>query len=425
MNSKFNAYHYDNLGNKVVNEEKEDKTKMSIANESIVSMLSHLKDDDRVGMVLFDHNAYRAKPLRLVGETDKVAIRDHILALKSRGGTNWSKGYKEGLELFDGLEMNSDYENRIVFLTDAMPNRGELSKDKLFGMAKEASAKGIHTTFIGIGVDFNNDLVEYVSKTKGANYFSVHSSKAFEKLLDKEFEYMVTPLVYDLELKLSNSLYSIEAVYGSPNADMATGEIMKIHTLFPSHNDGTATKGGVVLVKLHKHSQKAMPEDIQLEVSYKDVNGKSYSNRQKVQFKEQNAYFDNSGIRKAILVSDYVSMMKNWLIDARKGCNDTVAYARQQPIEVLKRGCMIYPPNNPDFPRIKTWERKSCKLEVSQGYKQLFTLFKKHYISEMAQLNDSSLEQEFTVLNTLLNTVRESKYKPKEGERVDDWLYRK
>lgn len=425
MSSKFNAYHYDKAGTKVKHDEKEHKTKMEIANESIVAMLSQLKDDDKVGIVLFDHNAYKAKALRLVGKTDKEAIRDHILGLKSRGGTNWSAGYKEGLALFDELTLDSEYENRIVFLTDAMPNRGELKKDKLFGMAKKASKKGIHTTFIGIGVDFNNDLVEYVSKTKGANYFSVHSSKEFSKLLEKEFEYMVTPLVYDLELKLSNSVYSIEAVYGSPNADMATGEIMKINTLFPSHNDGTATKGGVVLIKLHKHSKKASTEDIKLQVSYEDINGNVHKNSQTVNFKSKKDYYDNKGIRKAILVSDYVSFMKNWLIDARKGCNDSVAYARKQPIEALKQRCMIYPPLNPDYVRVKTWERKSCKLELSLGYRKLFTIFRKHYMDEMKRLNDASLEKEFNILNSLINSVRESKYKPKPGERVDDWMYRK
>jgi len=425
MNSKFDAYYYDKVGNKVKNEEREEKTKMQIANESIVSMLSHLNDDDRVGIALFDHNSYKAKALRLVGQTDKVAIRDHILELKSRGGTNWSAGYKEGLALFDEVEGGSEYENRIVFLTDAMPNRGELKKDKLFGMAKEASEKGIHTTFIGVGVDFNNDLVEHVSKTKGANYFSVHSSKAFAKLLDKEFEYMVTPLVYDLELKLSSSTYSIEAVYGSPDANRATGEIMKVNTLFPSHNDGTATKGGVVLIKLHREAQRAIREDIQLAVSYKDVNGKSYNTTQKVNFKSKKHYFDNSGIQKAILVSDYVTFMKNWLIDARKGCNDTVSYAQEQPLEVLKQRCMIYPPLNPNYEMVKTWERKSCKLEVSAGYRKLFTLFKKHYISEMKRLNDTSLEKEFNVLNSLMNSLRDTKPKPKDGDTNNDWMYGK
>jgi len=425
MRSQFDSYYYDKVGNKIEQAEKEHKTKMQIANESIVAMLGQLNNDDRTGVVLFDHNAYRAKALRLVGQTDKVAIRNHILELKARGGTNWSAGYKEGLKLFDELELNSEYENRIVFLTDAMPNRGELKKDKLFGLAKEASAKGIHTTFIGVGVDFNNDLVEYVSKTKGANYFSVHSSKEFSKLLDEEFEYMVTPLVYDLELKLSSTTYSIEAVYGSPDAKMATGEIMKVNTLFPSHNDGTATKGGVVLIKLHKQDKMASRENIELEVSYKDVNGKAYSNRQSVKFKTNKQYYDNNGIRKAVLVSDYVSFMKNWLIDARKGCNDKVSYARTQPIEVLKQRCMIYPPLNPDYGMVKTWERKSCKLYLSSGYRKLFTIFKQQYIREMNSLNDSSLEKELNLLNKLINTVRDTEPKPKAGEPVDDWMYRK
>ena len=421
MNSKFNSYYYDKLGNRVENDEVTEETKMTIANKSIVAMLSHLKDDDRVGVVLFDHNAYRAKPLNLVGKTDKEAIRDHILALKARGGTNWSAGYKEGLKLFDEVETNSEYENRIIFLTDAMPNRGELSKNKLFGMAKNATKKGIHTTFIGVGVDFNNDLVEYVSKTKGANYFSVHSSKEFSKLLDKEFDYMVTPLVYDLELKLSNSIYTIEAVYGSPDAKMATGEIMRVNTLFPSHNNGEATKGGIILVKLKKHPQMAHTEDFTLDVSYTDVNGKHYSNSQKVKFKNKDVYYDNTGIRKAILISDYVTVMKNWLIDSRAECNDVVSWANQQPIEIQKR-CMLYPPLHPEYPSVSTWERRSCKLKVSSGYKKFFYLFKKIYMKEMNALNDESLKKELNVINKLLNQPREA---PKLKGFVDDWRYRK
>jgi len=422
MNGEFNSYYYDKHGNKIENETKEKKSKMQIANESIVAMLSHLKDEDRVGIVLFDHNAYRAKPLREVGKSDKAAIKEHILALEPRGGTNWSAGYKEGLKLFDDVDLkNSEYENRIIFLTDAMPNTGELGKDKLFGMAKDAASRGIHTSFVGIGVDFNNDLVEYVSKVKGANYFSVHSSKEFAKLLDKEFDYMITPLVYDLELKLSNSTYTIEAVYGSPEAKMATGEIMKVNTLFPSHNNGEATKGGVILVKLKKNSQMATSANLTLDVSYKDVDGKSYSNSQKVAFKDKKVYYDNNGIRKAILVADYVTIMKNWLIDARAACNDEVRWANQQPIEIQKR-CMIYPPLHPDYPRVPTWERKSCKLKISDGYKKLFYLFKKYYKKEMDALNDESLKKEYNILNTLLNQTRTP---PKPTGLVDDWMYRK
>ena len=418
MGSAFDAYYYDKAGNKQKNEDETSKKKMQIANESIVAMLSHLKDDDRVGIALFDNSSYMAKPLRLVRNTNKLAIRDHILALKQRGGTNWSAGYKEGLKLFDEVNLNNkEYENRIVFLTDAMPNSGELGKEKLFGLAKKASLKNIHTTFIGIGVDFNNNLVEYVSKTKGANYFSVHSSKAFSKLLDKEFEYVVNPLVYDLELKLSNSIYTIDGVYGSPDASWATRSIMKINTLFPSSTDGEAIKGGVVLLKLTKNPLIALSSKLNLEVSYKDVNGKEHHNVQEVTFKNRanTMYYENSGIQKAILLSDYVSIMKNWLIDSRAGCNDKVKWTMQKYPDIMKR-CMFYPSKHPLYPIVKTWERKSCKLQVSNGYKKLFQVFKKHYVAEQALLNDESLKKELSIINILLK-------QKKENIKKDDWSF--
>ena len=418
MGASFNSYYYDKSGNKVENKEKESKKKIEIATESIVAMLSHLNDDDRVGVVLFDHNAYRAKPLRLVGETNKAAIRDHILELEERGGTNWSAGYKEGLKLFDDIKLNSEYENRIVFLTDAMPNRGELSDDKLFGMAKKASQKGIHTTFIGIGVDFNNDLVEYVSKTKGANYFSVHSSKMFKKLLDEEFDYMVTPLVYDLTLKLDSNKYEIEGVYGSPDAKLATGEIMKVNTLFPSKSDGKQTKGGVILLKLKKVGSGS--DDIKLNVSYSDVDGKSFNNSAVAQFDSKKSnYYDNSGIRKAIVISDYVTVMKNWIIDARAGCNDQVKWIMEDYPSIMKR-CMIFPPKRPLFPIVKTWERSSCKLKVSKGYQKLFYVFRDYYQAEMKAIGDSSLQKELDIINTLVNLKPEAFDK----KPIDDWQFR-
>ena len=422
MGSSFDAYHYDNMGNRVNNDKSDKhKKKMEIATESIVAMLSHLKDDDRLGIALFDHGAYRAKPLNLVGNSDKKSIRDHILALTERGGTNWSAGYNEGLKLFEGINTSDPlYENRIIFLTDAMPNTGELSKNKLFGLAKNASEKNIHTTFIGVGVDFNNDLVEYVSKTKGANYFSVHSSKEFSKLLDEEFEYMVTPLVYDLELKLTSSNYSIEGVYGSPDADMATGQIMKVNTLFPSKNDGTATKGGIVLLKLKKIGRGK--ENIKLDVKYKDVNGKAFANTQNVQFKSNGTYYyDNSGIEKAILVSDYVTIMKNWLIDTRAGCNDDVKWMMEPTPAIMKR-CTLYPPKHPLYPVVPTWEKRSCKLKVSAGYKKLFQTFRKIYKSEMDKIGDNSLNKELNILNTLIGQ-KTSEITPIK-KPVDDWQFK-
>lgn len=44
----------------------------------------------------------------------------------------------------------------------------------------------------GVGLDFNTQLVEAISKVKGANYFSVHTPGEFRRRLVDDFDFAVT-----------------------------------------------------------------------------------------------------------------------------------------------------------------------------------------------------------------------------------------
>ncbi len=404
MNAPFDKYYYDNKRD--LNRQ-EQISKMQIANKSLVSMIGHLKDEDRLGVVLFDNNAYLAKPLRLIKNTKIEATKKHILELKSKGGTNWSEGYKKAIELFSTIESGFKdpkiYENRVIFLTDAMPNRGELSSDGLFGLVKDASKKGIYTTFIGVGVDFNSDLVESVSKTKGANYFGVHSEKEFAKRLDEEFDFMVTPLVFDLALKLEGDA-KIDAIYGSPEASISTKEIMYVNTLFPSPTKDGAVKGGVILLKIDN------PNDLTLKVTYNDRGGKSHEVKEKISFKDKDR---DQALQKAILLSDYVTLLQNWMLDMREGCQDKIT--QNEELIPLHKRSMLFPPTRPNFEMLKSWERKSCKLKVSAGYKKLLSLFQTDFKNRSLEFKNDKFEKELDALSTLLST--------KQGKNgaIDDW----
>ena len=404
MSGSFDRYYYDKNHNRHT---KKHKTKMAIANETIVAMMKHLKPEDRFGVVLFDDRSYSVKPLRDVKTTDMKAISEHILDIKPMGGTNWSAGYKEALKYFKKVSKKG-YENRIIFITDAMPNSGELSKKGLFGMTKMASKEGIHTTFFGVGVDFNANLVEYVSKVKGANYYSVHSAKEFAKRLDKEFDYMVTPLVYDLSLKLTSKSFKIDAVYGAPKADIKTGEVLRVDTLFASDSNEDGNKGGVILLKVSKFSSDN--SELTLNVTYKDRYQHTFKNQKTISFDKVNGY-ENSAIEKSILLANYVSLMKNWIIDARAGCNDKLDYNNLTYKQVLDR-CIINPIESPYIRYMKTWERKSCKLHISDGYKKLLSVFRRHFKAAMKSLHDKSLTKELDVLNLLLRD---------NLDLIDDW----
>ncbi|MBO5005390.1 MAG: VWA domain-containing protein, partial [Clostridia bacterium] len=127
-------------------------------------MIDELNDDDRFGMVLFDDGAYLGKPLSLIGDTDIKEIKEHILDIEARGGTNFEAGYKKGTDLFDKEILNDkEYDNRIIVITDAMPNVGTTNKSGLLKYIESNSKNGIYTSFIGVGVDFNTEVIESLS----------------------------------------------------------------------------------------------------------------------------------------------------------------------------------------------------------------------------------------------------------------------
>jgi len=401
MSSQFNRYYYDQFGRTTPIEGTEDdadyqKSKMEVAREAVVGLLDHLNPDDRFGMVLFDNVAYLGKPLSLVSGNDVNAIKGHILELQPRGGTYFEAGYKDGTKLFDEYPNTdqSEYENRIIFITDAMPNIGQISEEGLFGLTKKNADNKIYTTFIGVGVDFNTELIEYITKIRGANYYSVHSGKEFKQRMDDEFEYMVTPLVFNLNLNLDAEGYKIEKVYGSPEANEATGEIMKVNTLFPSKREEQETRGGIVILKLKKISPNAI---LKLKVSYEDRLGKVDTNEVEVKLETKTPdFYENTGIRKGIILSRYADLMKNWINDERE------SYTKQQPIKpaVNKIKGIVIPP---DFEgsQLGRWERQSVPLRVSQEYKDLIKEFKIYFESEMNVIRDTTLSKEITVMNKL------------------------
>ena len=429
MGSPFDSYYYDRFGNRheVGSGEDSSKAKIQVATESIVELMDHLNGDDRFGMVTFADSASVVYPLELIGDRNIQKMKNAILGIQADGSTNLDSGMQQATEILAPYRTAdpAEYENRIIFLTDAMPNTGDTTSSGLLDMAKRNAQDKIFSTFIGIGVDFNTELVEYITKIKGANYYSVNSATEFKNRMDKGFEYMVTPLVFNLELNMASTGFAIEKVYGSPEANEATGQLMKINTLFPSETNEEGTKGGIVILKLRKLAGESQEKEgsgtaLTLSVSYEDRLGKVQQSTETVTFGTMAPeYFDNTGMRKAILLSRYANLLCNWIRDERTGLmtnksvDSLMSYEHNSPCIPLQLSdknsssgtYRCIPPTSPvplSVPvDLGQWERQSVNLQVSQSYKQLFTQFKTYFESEMAAVGDATLSQEVDVLKKL------------------------
>eukprot|EP01084_Bolivina_argentea_P121935 216099_1 len=160
-------------------------TKMKIAKESLINLLKHLNNEDQFGMIVFDEKAQCIQPLSLWKDINYNKLKENILNINASGGTNFENGYCDAIKLYEkylkGEYCSDEYENRIIFLTDACPNAGNINPYSLLSMVKTNAnnKQRIYTTFIGVGLDFNANLIEIVSRTRGCNYYTVKSSDDF------------------------------------------------------------------------------------------------------------------------------------------------------------------------------------------------------------------------------------------------------
>ena len=104
-------------------------------------------------------------------------------------------------------------------------------------------------------------------------------------------------------------------------------------------------------------------------------------------------YYQDSSIRKGILLSRYASLVKNWIYDERKNHNVIDFDAR-----VDEDVGIILPP---DYPILGQWERQSIPLKVSYEYEILFNSFERYFEDEMDEIGDNDLEQELDILHKL------------------------
>ncbi|CAF1045245.1 unnamed protein product [Didymodactylos carnosus] len=399
MSSSFDSYYYDRPTVKN-NNNGDSRSKIQIALDILVKLLNHLSAEDRLAIVTFNTKAKIIQTFKQLKDINLKVLNKQLLNIRAQGWTDISAGISTGASLFSSQLLSDDYDNRIVFLTDAQPNEGNLREESFITSIEQLACRHIYMTFIGVGIDFNTKLISSITKQRGANFFSVGNSKSFTQLLDEDFDLIITPLIFNLTLKFESNQFEIDQVYGSPEYKQSTNELMKINTLFPSRrkNDDT-TRGGIVLIKLKKKNQSNLNTfDIRLTVTYEDRLNKIYEENRSInilrtQKQCSKSSYSNTGIRKGILLVNYVTLLKQWMVNERQH------KFNGKPITTIYN----YSDEHFLFPHMLSgWERQSLPLVVSDVYQQLFKRFLDYFQTEMAELNDPDLKQEADLLKFLI-----------------------
>ena len=167
--------------------------------KSIRSFIERIRPFDKVSIVAFNTKAHLVLEACQKTEYQKISKAvDGIFASQStnlHGGL--MLGYQTAMNHFD-----KERTNRVVLLTDGIANVGTTNSKEIARQSKKFNDKGISLSTIGVGNDFNHQLLrELADAGKGLIHF-VNDAKDIEKTFVREIDALLSPAVNDVSLEV-------------------------------------------------------------------------------------------------------------------------------------------------------------------------------------------------------------------------------
>ena len=214
--------------------------KISAARAALGKMADTLRPDDALGVVIFDDRVDVLREVAPVGE-ERGAIRDLAQTIEARGSTDIESALAVAFQMVERRHREGAMA-RVMLLTDARPNTGRVGQRDFLSLSQHYAQRGIGLTVFGVGLDFGQSLTLAISRLPGGSYHYLENEKKLATVFDRDFDLLVTPVAWDLELDVRPAEgYRIVGAYGVPSWVKPDAQgTLRVHipTLFLSRNRG-------------------------------------------------------------------------------------------------------------------------------------------------------------------------------------------
>jgi Ca-activated chloride channel family protein len=159
--------------------------KMGHAREAAIFAVRQLLPTDRLSITVFDDQIETIAASAPV--TNKADLVARIKRIGPRNSTalhgGWSAGAQQVLEhlAWQGL-------NRVLLLSDGLANVGLTDPAAICGEVRAMAAREVSTSTIGVGKDYNEDLLGAMALAGQGNYYYVQSSIQLTDIFQTELQ---------------------------------------------------------------------------------------------------------------------------------------------------------------------------------------------------------------------------------------------
>jgi Ca-activated chloride channel homolog len=156
-------------------------SKLARAKDAAGLVVRHLTAIDRIAVVTYDDDARVVAPSTQLTPAGKNEILYQLGRIEAGGWTNLGCGLAAASDevaraRVTASDATQPDASRVLLLSDGLANVGVTDPDELVERARQHSAGGIVTSSMGVGADFNGDLLEAMARQGGGRFQYVESA---------------------------------------------------------------------------------------------------------------------------------------------------------------------------------------------------------------------------------------------------------
>lgn len=224
-------------------------------------VIDKLEPRDRISVVAFDSDVKVVQKNASV--EDKITLKYRIDELFPGSNTNLSAGLTEGYEQVRKFK-KKNYVTRVILLSDGLANEGITDTEKLASLAKHRQRNGIFTTAMGVGTDYDDNLLRLIATGGAGNYYYISRPQEVPNIFAAELAGITNvtakAIYVDLQLEPGVALAKVHGYqyndlgggrYEIPVGDIAAGQEYTIfcELALPVVNEERTVTLGAVAVR--------------------------------------------------------------------------------------------------------------------------------------------------------------------------------
>jgi Ca-activated chloride channel family protein len=175
--------------------------KIDDAKKAALNLLSGLSPQDRLALVSYSDGVRRHSNLLKVTATNRMVLTAAIQGVYAGGGTNLGAGLQDGIDVL----LNSQREGRagrLILISDGLANQGVTDPASLGRMASIAQEKAFGVSTVGVGSDFNEQLMTSIADRGAGQYYYLEDPQAFAAVFQREFHHARAVVAEALEVRV-------------------------------------------------------------------------------------------------------------------------------------------------------------------------------------------------------------------------------